>query len=533
MKDSVTRPAAGPAAAAVRRDSILSRLRSGRPSIPLALPGVASLALLLRLPNLTESLWFDELWATRVMLGELPTLWTTILLDTHPPVYSGLMFLWITLFGDSELSIRLPPLIFGVGSVALTYLVGPRYVSRTATVLACLLLALSPVHIWYSQEARPYSAAVCLVLLAVFAYHKLEESPRSALWSTVYFGSMWSAVLTHLYVTAYLALISAICLRSGRVRSRVLSMNVVIALSLASFLFVKHHVYGSPPITELSHLRPFTPPELWMLFFNWFSFGNAIWSLSPYSHLRGLVQNPVLVIFQIIFSVVFARGLVRVWRESRHSIELLAFLFLLPLSLMAVSLIGFGRTYIERSLLVVLPYFYLGLAEGVTGFRRAWVTTVAATAVIGVSTVALVGYFSKQDVWTVYKPNPDWRSAARYLDSNHTTSETSLLIAATPATELLYYGRGFSEAWGLDGVASLPAASSSIGGRVELRYVDRETGLCGMVAARNLGTFYVIKNEYWLGSVNRHLEELRGDGRCRLDEATSFKGLGIYRFTVP
>ena len=152
----------------------------------------------MRLPNLTESLWLDELWATRVMLVDLPTLWTTILLDTHPPVYSGFMFVWITLFGDSELSIRLPSLIFGVVSVGLTYLVVTRYVSRTATVLACLLLALSPVHIWYSQEARPYSAAVCLVLLAVFAYHKLEESPRSALWSTVYFGSMWSAVLTHL-----------------------------------------------------------------------------------------------------------------------------------------------------------------------------------------------------------------------------------------------------------------------------------------------------------------------------------------------
>jgi 4-amino-4-deoxy-L-arabinose transferase-like glycosyltransferase len=322
---SAARPATGADPTAGWRDSIVWRPRIGHRSIPSALLGLLCVALLLRLPNLTESLWLDELWATRVMLVDLPTLWTTILLDPHPPVYSGFMFVWITLFGDSELSIRLPSLIFGVVSVGLTYLVGTRYVSRTATVLACLLLALSPVHIWYSQEARPYSAAVCLVLLAVFAYHKLEESPRSALWSTVYFGSMWSAVLTHLYLTAYLALISAICLRSGRVKTRVLSMNLVIALSLASFLFVKHLLLASPPTTELNHLRTFTPPELWMLFFNWFSFGNAIWSLSPYSHLRGLVQSPAVVILQIIFAVVFAQGLVRVWRESRHWIELLAY----------------------------------------------------------------------------------------------------------------------------------------------------------------------------------------------------------------
>jgi hypothetical protein len=161
------------------------------------------------------------------------------------------------------------------------------------------------------------------------------------------------------------------------------------------------------------------------------------------------------------------------------------------------------------------------------------VTTVAATVVIGVSTIALVAYFSKQDEWTVYKPNPDWRSAARYLDASHPTAETPLLIAATRATELLYYyGRDISEAQGLDGVESLRAGSSSIGGRAELRYVDREAGLCGMVAARNPGTFYVIKNDYWLGSVNRHLEDIRSDRRCQLVEARSFKGLEIYRFRL-
>ena len=84
----------------------------------LAFSGILFLALLLRLPNLAESLWLDELWSIRIILDNTDPL-RTLLRDIHPPLYSIFMFSWIRLFGDSELSIRLPSLVFGLVSVQL------------------------------------------------------------------------------------------------------------------------------------------------------------------------------------------------------------------------------------------------------------------------------------------------------------------------------------------------------------------------------------------------------------------------------
>jgi hypothetical protein len=60
------------------------------------------------------------------------------------------------LFGDSGLCVRIPPRIFGLLAVVPTFVLARRWLSGTAALLSAFLLAASPVHIWYSQEARPY-----------------------------------------------------------------------------------------------------------------------------------------------------------------------------------------------------------------------------------------------------------------------------------------------------------------------------------------------------------------------------------------
>ena len=47
-----------------------------------------------------------------------------LLYDVHNPLYNSVMYAWINLFGDSELSIRLPSILAGFGSASAT--VPPR-----------------------------------------------------------------------------------------------------------------------------------------------------------------------------------------------------------------------------------------------------------------------------------------------------------------------------------------------------------------------------------------------------------------------
>ena len=126
------------------------------------------IAVSLRLPNLNESLWFDELFSTHLILGNMILLSNLALYDPHPPFYYIFMFFWIRLFGDYELSIRIPPLIFGILSIFLTYTLALRFTVKKGALLTSFLMCVSPVHIWYSQEARPYSGTLFFCCLQYF-----------------------------------------------------------------------------------------------------------------------------------------------------------------------------------------------------------------------------------------------------------------------------------------------------------------------------------------------------------------------------
>lgn len=60
------------------------------------------------------------------------------------------------LLGDDEFSLRLPFALLGIASVPLLALCGRRLVGPTAAVVAALLCAVHPWHIFWSQNARGY-----------------------------------------------------------------------------------------------------------------------------------------------------------------------------------------------------------------------------------------------------------------------------------------------------------------------------------------------------------------------------------------
>jgi hypothetical protein len=49
--------------------------------------------------------------------------------------------------------------------------------------------------------------------------------------------------------------------------------------------------------------------------------------------------------------------------------------------------------------------------------------------------------FYKNDTWTVYKQNPDWRSAASYLIKEKGALDELVIFNVTPADTLIYYLR--------------------------------------------------------------------------------------------
>ena len=124
-------------------------------------------ALLVRLPNFNESLWYDEVWYTFMRLN--PNSINRVLFhDVHPPLYPLLILGWIKLFGDSEIAVRLPSLLFGLASLGVMFALARSWFNRRIAFLSTILMALSPVHIWYSQENKNNMLLLLLTVLTVY-----------------------------------------------------------------------------------------------------------------------------------------------------------------------------------------------------------------------------------------------------------------------------------------------------------------------------------------------------------------------------
>ncbi len=133
------------------------------------------LALALRVHRLGgQSLWYDEAVTAQVSaqgLAEL-TRWTAD--DIQPPLYYYAVAGWTRLAGRSGWALRFPSAFFGVLTVALLWAAAQRLFGRGrrgrwAAGIAGLLAALSPLYIYYAQEARMYTLLTGLGVLAGYA----------------------------------------------------------------------------------------------------------------------------------------------------------------------------------------------------------------------------------------------------------------------------------------------------------------------------------------------------------------------------
>jgi hypothetical protein len=129
------------------------------------------ITILVRLPLLDGSLWLDEaaqaLEVIRPWYQQLD-----ISGDFQPPLYHLILHLW-QYGGHQEAWLRVISLASGIGSVILASAIAWHWQGKKAGIWVGLLLATSSLHIFYSQELRPYMLAVLWAMLALYGYYSL------------------------------------------------------------------------------------------------------------------------------------------------------------------------------------------------------------------------------------------------------------------------------------------------------------------------------------------------------------------------
>lgn len=164
-----------------------------------------------------QSLWYDEgvtWWLTQMAPGDLIR-WSAA--DIQPPLYYLLLWAAAPVFGTSEWALRFPSAVANVLTIPLIYILARRlflappgrknHFWLSAPFLAAALLAVSPLMVYYSQEARMYTLLVLEACLAGYLLLRLLQSPASAGQSFAlgYALVMAAALYTHYFALFLLA----------------------------------------------------------------------------------------------------------------------------------------------------------------------------------------------------------------------------------------------------------------------------------------------------------------------------------------
>ena len=130
----------------------------------------------LRFYNLGEwSFWIDEIFTINHAMSHYSNI--GLMIDNLPPARNlitlsvMLTAQALTLGGINEWSARLSSAIIGTITIPILYFPTQKIFSPRVALIAMLLLAVSPWHIFWSQNARFYTSLMLLCTLALFAFY--------------------------------------------------------------------------------------------------------------------------------------------------------------------------------------------------------------------------------------------------------------------------------------------------------------------------------------------------------------------------
>ncbi len=157
-----------------------ARRRAAESPHLLALAGIVLAGAALRFATLDlQSYRYDE--AVTVVRILHPSLFDTLSAvpgsESTPPLYYLLAWLWSRPLGTGEVGLRSLSALAGTASIAVVYLGAVSLpLPRRAGLIAAAIVAVSPVLIWFSQDARAYALAFLLAALSFLFFARARRS---------------------------------------------------------------------------------------------------------------------------------------------------------------------------------------------------------------------------------------------------------------------------------------------------------------------------------------------------------------------
>ncbi len=201
-------------------------------------------ALALRLVQIgRNSLWSDEAFSWYFASKDVAEIWANGGPDAHhPPLYHTLLH-WVMQASETEAALRFPSAVASALTVGVIFLLAERLAGRSVAFLAALLALVSPLDIWYAQEARQAAVGTLFTTLAAYSLTRGDVTGRvTAVLSLV------AAFFTYYISFLVWAMVLGVAIAIGWRRSQAVAREWVVATIPALVIFVpiqgRHFVEG-------------------------------------------------------------------------------------------------------------------------------------------------------------------------------------------------------------------------------------------------------------------------------------------------
>ena len=403
---------------------------------------ILTAGLILRLFKIGQSLWLDE--AINVTFVKNLNLHSLVfeysIGDFHPPLYHILMRGWILLFGTSEVAVRLPSVILGLFTVYITYLIGKKLFEKKTALIAATLIATSPLHIYYSQEARMYMLAAFFTSLSVYFFVSIAKRETLIYWIGFVVSTalmLYSDYLPYLILPLYVSylLIFKKNIQKSAFRTFLPAFILIFVLVLPWFLIFPKQLSAGLSAASTS--------PAWAAVVGGSAFKDLLITFVKF--VIGRISHDNNLIYAFLFApagTIFA-FLLFLSPFRMNSRRFFLWLWLLVPTLGAFVISFFIPVFAYFRLIFVLPAFYLLISASINSVNWPKFNRFFLTLVLAVNLVSLGIYFSD-----IKFQRENWKGAVTYIHSVSGNDSIVLFEASDPFPPFAYYNKGRVKAYG-------------------------------------------------------------------------------------
>ncbi len=320
-----------------------------------------------------QSMWSDEglsLYRSQLSLSEIGSNIITVdgiaTRDTNPPLYFLLLHLLKLLVGDEIFSLRFLGVAIATFSVPLIYNLGMVSFGGRIGLIAALLIAISPFHVWQSQVLRNYSLLLTLSLFSVYGllrYILTSPGRRQIRWLVLWSIAGLLSIYAHyfgFFVFAYTLIVIAIqSARESNVtrffkKKRLWAASGLVLLILVPALVISLDRFAAGQQFDFYRVLPSTVLQ------------HAASAFSV-----GVSRNLIQPLWRVLPVILIAfLGLFFGWLQNPYATILLIGYQIVPIAfLLLLSRINPLYNGV-RHLLFILPPFLVFVAAGIAGPQR-------------------------------------------------------------------------------------------------------------------------------------------------------------------